>query len=401
MTINLDIKLNNTQRELLGLIENNKYTVANISRQQGKSVLAKLLAIQWLFQRNKVISYITPTLKLAKKIFKDISSVLPTKLLVTNNASDLVIESITGSSIWFYSSEQGDKIRGITNDYLIIDEVAFLKNDRDLWYAILQPTIKVKGEKILFISTPNGTNSLFYDLAIRAQSGIKDWAYIKKTIYDDSYCSDIEELRRTTPDLLFKQEYLCEFIEDANSFFKNHHQCYIEDSEFNERERLFFGIDFSSVGTDETIFTLINKIGQVKQYKITGDLNSKYQKIAELINRFGCYGYAETNSIGSVMINEIKKLIKNKSLIKDWNTSNQSKTEIITELAVDLENGDISYSSKELDLQLSSFGYSFTKTRKLAFEGVNSKDDMVMSLAIANKARKDLIGYNSSNFAFI
>ena len=155
MTITLDIELNNTQKELLRLIENNKYTVANISRQQGKSVLAKVLAIKWLFQKNKVISYITPTLKLAKKIFKDISGVLPSKLLVSNNASDLILESITGSSIWFYSSEQGDKIRGITNNYLIIDEVAFLKNDKDLWYAILQPTIKVKGEKVLFISTPN------------------------------------------------------------------------------------------------------------------------------------------------------------------------------------------------------------------------------------------------------
>ena len=56
---------------------------------------------------------------LAKKIFKDISGVLPSNLLVSNNASDLILESVTGSSIWFYSSEQGDKIRGITNNYLI------------------------------------------------------------------------------------------------------------------------------------------------------------------------------------------------------------------------------------------------------------------------------------------
>ena len=170
MIINLDIELNPTQKSLLSLIDSNKFTVANISRQQGKTVLGKLLSIQWLFQKNKVISYITPTLKLAKKIFKDISSAIPPELLVTNNASDLILESVTGSSLWFYSSEQGDKIRGITNNYLIVDEVAFLKNDRDLWFGILQPTIKVKGEKILFISTPNGTNSLFYDLAMKAQS---------------------------------------------------------------------------------------------------------------------------------------------------------------------------------------------------------------------------------------
>lgn len=144
MILNLDIQLNKTQSALLSLIENNKFTVANISRQQGKSVLAKVLATTWLFQTNKVISYITPTLKLAKKIFKDLTSVLPAELLVTCNASDLVIESTTGSSLWFYSAEQGDKIRGITNNYLIIDEAAFLKNGTDLWYSILSPTIKVK-----------------------------------------------------------------------------------------------------------------------------------------------------------------------------------------------------------------------------------------------------------------
>ena len=398
MTITLDIELNNTQKELLRLIENNKYTVANISRQQGKSVLAKLLAIKWLFQKNKVISYITPTLKLAKKIFKDISSVLPSNLLVSNNASDLILESITGSSIWFYSSEQGDKIRGITNNYLIIDEVAFLKNDKDLWYAILQPTIKVKGEKVLFISTPNGTNSLFYDLACKAQEGCKDWGYIKKTIYDDSYCSDIEELKRTTPKLLFDQEYLCEFLEDANSFFNGYHKCYNDSMQFTNG-RVWGGIDWSSTGKDETILTIINNEGQIKQYCIEGSLDYKYKRIAEICKGLQLVGgYAETNSIGEVMLNELKKYT---TLFRGFTTTNESKTEIITELALALENGELEYDSLELDRQLGAFGYSLTKTKKLAFQGKNEHDDRCMSLAMALKAKKDMIGYNKSNFTFI
>ena len=101
------------------------------------------------------------------------------------------------------------------------------------------------------------------------------------------------------------------------------------------------------------------------------------------------------------MINEIKKLLGNKqNHIKEWITSNQSKTEIITELAVALENEQISYSDKELDKQLSAFGYSVTKTNKLAFEGVGEKDDRVMSLAMALKAKKDMVYYSASNFAF-
>lgn len=397
MILNLDIQLNKTQSALLSLIENNKFTVANISRQQGKSVLAKVLATTWLFQTNKVISYITPTLKLAKKIFKDLTSVLPAELLVTCNASDLVIESVTGSSLWFYSAEQGDKIRGITNNYLIIDEAAFLKNGTDLWYSILSPTIKVKGEKILFISTPNGTNNLFYELAIKAQSGIKDWAYIMRDIYSDSFCENVEEIREQTPDIIFRQEYLCQFIEGATSFFTNYHQCYDNTMQFNWKSALWAGIDWSSTGKDKTVLTFINAEGQVQKYNIEGELDRKYEQIASILNQRKPRGvYAETNSIGEVMLNELNKLFKKKAT--GFLTTNDSKTEIIGELAVALERGDITYNDIELDRQLGAFGYSVTKTNKLSFAGVGEHDDATMSLAFALKARKDFSSKSSYTF---
>lgn len=397
MILNLDIQLNKTQSALLSLVENNKFTVANISRQQGKSVLAKVLATTWLFQTNKVISYITPTLKLAKKIFKDLTSVLPAELLVTCNASDLVIESVTGSSLWFYSAEQGDKIRGITNNYLIIDEAAFLKNGTDLWYSILSPTIKVKGEKILFISTPNGTNNIFYELAIKAQSRIKDWAYIMRDIYSDSFCENIEEIREQTPDIIFRQEYLCEFIEGATSFFTNYHQCYDNTMVFNWKSPLWAGIDWSSTGKDKTVLTFINAEGQVQKYNIEGDLDKKYEQIASIINqRKPRAVYAETNSIGEVMLNELNKLLKKKA--KGFLTTNDSKTEIIGELAVALERGDITYNDIELDRQLGAYGYSVTKTNKLSFAGVGEHDDATMSLAFALRAKKDFNVKSSYTF---
>ena len=398
MTLNFNIELNKTQKDLLNLIDNYKFTVANISRQQGKSTLGKVLATRWLFQSNKTISYLTPTLKLSKKIFKDLTAVLPPELLVTCNASDLVIESITGSSLWFYSAEQGDKIRGITNNYLIVDEVAFLKNGSDLWYSILYPTIKVKGEKILFISTPNGTNNLFYELAQKAKSGIKDWAYIMRDIYDDSFCANIEEIRSQTPDIIFRQEYLCQFIEGATSFFTNYHQCYDNTMIFNWKSTLWAGIDWSSTGKDETILTFINKENQIYKYKIEGDLDSKYEQIASILNqRKPRAVYAETNSIGSVMINELNKLVKKK--VNGFTTTNESKTEIIGELAVALEKGELTYNDLELDRQLGAFGYSITKTNKLAFAGVGEHDDATMSLAFALKAKKDF--NNNSSYTFI
>jgi len=47
--------------------------------------------------------------------------------------------------------------------------------------------------------------------------------------------------------------------------------------------------------------------------------------------------YSESNSIGSVMNADLKKLLKRKHIFNEFLTTNESKTEIITELAIDLE----------------------------------------------------------------
>lgn len=406
MRVNFNIQFNKPQQDMLSLIDNpqNKYILAAMSRQIGKSVLCKVLCTKWLLEPNKEIGYLTPTLKLSKKFFNDLTSVIPESLLVKSNASDLVIQSITGSTLYFYSAEQGNRIRGNTFDYLILDEAAFYKEDtgaNHIWYSILQPTIKVKGKKIIMVSTPNGCQGFWYDLIQKAIKGVKGYSFIKRTIYDDSMCQDIEEIRSSTPDLMWRQEYLVEFIAGANSFFTGYHNCYDDTMTFNWNQPLWAGIDWSSTGKDETIVTFINGLNQIIQYNIEGDLDSKYSQIASILNKYSLKGvYAEDNSIGSVMINELKKQMRQKNVLKPFTTTNDSKTEIVTELALSLEKEELTYNDLQLDRQLGAFGYSVSKTKKLTFEGKGEHDDRCMSLALALKAKKDMVYYSASNFAF-
>lgn len=404
MNVTFNIRLNKPQQDMLALIEKNKFVFAAMSRQIGKSVLCKVLCTKWLLEPNKEIGYITPSLKLAKKFFNDLTGIIPESLLVKSNASDLILQSITGSTLYFYSAEQGNRIRGVTFDYLVLDEAAFYKEDtgaNHIWYSILQPTIKVKGKKIVMVSTPNGQSGFWYDLIQKALKGQKGYAYIKRTIYDDSMCTDIEEIKNSTPDLMFRQEFLCEFIAGANSFFTGYHNCYDDTMTFNWNQPLWAGIDWSSTGKDETIVTFINGLNQIIQYNIEGDLDSKYSQIASILNKYSLKGvYAEDNSIGSVMINELKKQMKQKNVLKPFTTTNDSKTEIVTELALSLEKEELTYNDLQLDRQLGAFGYSVSKTKKLTFEGKGEHDDRCISLALALKAKKDLNGYTSNNFAF-
>lgn len=381
MKVNFKFSPNKTQKKVLELLKENDVVVANVSRQQGKSYLARYLAVFWALQNPCIIAYITPTLKLAKKFFKDFH--LPPEIIKSYNGSEYFIEFVNGSQLWFYSSEQADKIRGITLDYLILDEIAFYKDGEYLYYGVLQPTLKVRGKKTLIISTPNGKDNIFYKL-------YNSYPSITKTIYDDSYCKDIEAIKRNTPEIIFKQEYLCQFLDNTGTFFQG-----FREQEFTfDTTELYFGLDLSSVGKDETILTLINKDLQVVQYVVKGTLDVKYKQIADIINKYDAKGYAEQNSIGEPMINEIVKLLKKPSNLRKWLTNNKSKTTIISKLAIKLPS--IIYNDKELTKQLNQFQYKILPTGTMTFQGL--KDDRVMSLAIALQALEDLTFKNDYIF---
>lgn len=381
MKVNFKFSPNKTQQKVLELLKENDVVVANVSRQQGKSYLARYLAVFWALQNPCIIAYVTPTLKLAKKFFKDFH--LPPEIIKSYNGSEYFIEFVNGSQLWFYSSEQADKIRGITLDYLILDEIAFYKDGEYLYYGVLQPTLKVRGKKTLIISTPNGKDNIFYKL-------YNSYPSITKTIYDDSYCKDIEAVKRNTPEIIFKQEYLCQFLDNTGTFFQG-----FKEQEFTfDTTELYFGLDLSSVGKDETILTLINKKLQVTQYVVKGTLDVKYKQIADIINKYDAKGYAEQNSIGEPMINEIVKLLNKPSNLRKWLTNNKSKTTIISKLAIKLPS--IIYNDKELTKQLNQFQYKILPTGTMTFQGL--KDDRVMSLAIALQALEDLTFKNDYIF---
>ena len=381
MKVNFKFSPNKTQQKVLELLKENDVVVANVSRQQGKSYLARYLAVFWALQNPCIIAYVTPTLKLAKKFFKDFH--LPPEIIKSYNGSEYFIEFVNGSQLWFYSSEQADKIRGITLDYLILDEIAFYKDGEYLYYGVLQPTLKVRGKKTLIISTPNGKDNIFYKL-------YNSYPSITKTIYDDSYCKDIEAIKRNTPEIIFKQEYLCQFLDNTGTFFQG-----FKEQEFTfDTTEVYFGLDLSSVGKDETILTLINKKLQVTQYVVKGTLDVKYKQIADIINKYDAKGYAEQNSIGEPMINEIVKLLKKPSNLRKWLTNNKSKTTIISKLAIKLPS--IIYNDKELTKQLNQFQYKILPTGTMTFQGL--KDDRVMSLAIALQALEDLTFKNDYVF---
>lgn len=411
MQINFDISLSKSQQEVYDLVQDKKYKYITVvfSRQSGKTVLMLVLCIQWMFHKNMSIAYICRNFVLSKRLYKELIKILPKEIIKSANGTDLSIESIYGSTLNFYSAEQGASLRGQTFNYMICDEFAFHKMEQPdgthLWNDILSPTLKARGKKCIFVSTPLGKNNIFYEMY---QRGLSDefpkYVSILKTIYDDGFITndEIEEIKKSIPELSFQQEYLCEWIDDGLSFFQGFSECFDIDKVSNGK--CWIGIDCSGDGTDATVCSKINENGEIELFEAVGTLDMKYRQIADYLNRENPVAvYGEINGLGLPMLEEIKKLVRHKSKIYDWTTTNSSKEEIISELAVSIANKDVHFLKDDMKTynELGDFVVTVSKSRKLTFAARGSgHDDRVMATAIAHKCRSDFkySGLNNMNF---
>lgn len=406
------IKLTESQKLIYNAANDkeHKYVMANISRQQGKTTVIMLLCIQWLTQKNQEIVYFTPTFTLAKRIYGKILKMLPSNFVTKANSSDLIIESITGSQLRFFSGEAAQSARGSNCTKLVIDEAAYIKEEIDgqnFYYNIVMPLTKVHCTKIVMISTPKSTFGFFYNLCMQASSGERnDMVYIKRTIYEDALISkeEIEELKKNYPPIAWKCEFECLFIQDALSVFQDYDKCF-DIEKYKEGGKCWCGIDPSSVGSDNTIVTLVNTHNEIKQYKIDGSLDSKYAQIASIINRYSPVAtYCESNSIGEVMANEISKQLNKKSSFHTFSTTNESKKDYIGLIAVGVANKTLHFekNNKLLYSELGTFGFKLTKTGNITYAAQEPfHDDTVTSLGIALQCKEDYKFSGVNNLSFV
>lgn len=410
MEINFDITLTKKQQEAYDIIHNDdtQVLVLRFSRQSGKSVFAEVMLIEYLFKPNTFNAYISPSFAQGKKIYSEIVSMLPKEYVKKANASDLQIEMTNGAKLKFFSMESHTAIRGNTiSGILCLDEAAYfparLPNGEDPWFNTILPIIKARKPKVLVISTPCGKQGLFFDLYTKAIEGQKGYRELSASIYDDELITkeELEELKKGYPPLAWQQEFEVKFLDNAMTVFPNFETCFDRDY---QQGKCWIGIDPSTVGEDDTILTVVNEHNQVRQHKVEGTLDQKYDRIASLINSYNPqHTYIEDNSIGVVMANEIRKKLINKNRFSTFTSTNETKKEYVSLIAVGISNNAIHFEKENTRLfsQFGTYTFAITKAGNVTY---NAKpgyhDDTISSLGIALKCKEDFkyVGVNNNKF---
>ena len=359
---------------------NQKYYVINIGRQFGKTLLASNQLLYWALNNKKVkCAWVSPVYKQSKKVFEEVYKAFAKRPEIYRkvNQSELVLEYITGSTIQFFSAERYDNIRGFTFDYLVCDEFAFM--DEKAWTEVLRATVLVKGKKVLLISTPKGKNH-FYKM--HSLEGVNEqYKSFTMTSYDNPMINpkEIDDAKYTLPDMVFRQEYLAEFVDGTATLFNNRH---LSDNKSNGRA--FAGIDLGRAD-DYSVLSIFNEKGEqfyIERWRHT-DWHSIVKNIAQGLrdNRVQT-ALVEVNSIGDVIFEMLQKECSSFCTIEPFVTTNQSKKEIVESLIVANQNKEVKFLNVDwLDKELEMFTYEYNpKSRVIKYSApAGFHDDGVMA----------------------
>jgi hypothetical protein len=192
--------------------------IVNCTRQWGKSTVAAVMAVHRAYFRAKSLVVVAcPTEKQsAELVWKARDFMTKLGLRQRRDGSNRIsLRFPNGSRIVGVPGREAT-LRGFSAvSLLIIDEASRVD---DAVYKALRPMLAVGNGDLWLLSTPFGKRGFFYE---NWAGGSEDWV---RTAAPATECSRIagaflEQERRQLGDLWFRQEYLCEFIDDGRQMF--------------------------------------------------------------------------------------------------------------------------------------------------------------------------------------
>lgn len=383
------------QREIIdGILSGGeKFHIVSVGRQVGKSLMGMNLALWWMINGGPCkVLWVSPVYSQANKVHKElVEAIEHSGLIAKNNYADNSLKLRNGSEILFRSAERYDNIRGLTMDYGILDEAAFIRNEA--WSEALRPVFAVRGKKVVFISTPKGKN-YFYDLfQLGLSADNPNYRSYKGSSYDTPYIDpqEITDAQRTLPPNIFRQEYMAEFIDNGGEVFTHVRECSLPHWP-QAQGNVFCGIDLGRAD-DYTVATFMDASGQVVEIyrNRQAEWSTMVREIIALVRKWNATVMIEVNSIGDVVYEMIKREWQNTHA---FTTTGHSKPEIIEGLILDMAEGRIKIPSDSLfpalHHELGIFTYEYNPRSRSIKYGAPAPhhDDCVMSLAIVNYNRK-------------
>lgn len=215
----LNIELLKWQQEVFN--DPTRFKVIAAGRRCGKSRLAAWSMIVRALQVPKsTIFYVAPTQMQSRDILWSVLEELAHPVIASKHINNMQIKLINGSIISLKGADRPDTMRGVSLEYLVMDEYADMRPQ--VWEEVLRPALADRQGDALFIGTPKGRNH-FYDLYVYADQAddesYKAWHF---TSYDNETlkAEEIDLAKKSMSSFAFRQEFMASFEALGSEIFK-------------------------------------------------------------------------------------------------------------------------------------------------------------------------------------
>jgi PBSX family phage terminase large subunit len=191
--------------------------VINCGRRFGKTTLAIDQIAGQIVKKKKRIAYIAPTYQQAR----DIAWEMLKKVFNGAEFNESRLEMrVNDQVVYLRGWESIETLRGQAFDFLVIDEIAMMRNFWPNWHEVIRPTLTDTKGRAMFISTPKGFNH-FYDLYNEEQKD-EDYKSFHHTSYENQNIpkEEIDKARKELTEDGFAQEYLADFRKTEGLVYK-------------------------------------------------------------------------------------------------------------------------------------------------------------------------------------
>ena len=242
------MKLSTPQKQIAN--DQSRFKVVCAGRRFGKSYLSMREICYRARQPGVEIFYLTTSYRAAKMIlWKPLKRRLQDLRWIRKiNETEMSILLKNGSTISLKGAEDPDRLRGVSLDYVVIDEAADCKLD-ELWGEVCRPALADRQGGALFIGTPKGKANAFYDLyQFASDESNSDWHSWQYTTLEGGFVTEreIASARQDMTERQFRQEFLATFESYENrvawSFSRDTH---LHERDDFDTSVIHVGMDFN------------------------------------------------------------------------------------------------------------------------------------------------------------
>jgi len=239
----MNVSLKSPQWEVFSC--DRRFRILVAGRRFGKTYLALVELCQAAWAPGRLVWYIAPTYKQAKRIaWKPLKRLTSPYWASKPNETDLSIELCTGGTIALRGADNYDSLRGDGLDFLVMDEYASMSPD--VWSEVLRPSLSDRQGRALFIGTPRGFNH-FYDLFQDVQN--PNWATFQFTTEQGGnvLASELQQAADEMDERTWRQEFQASFenLTEGRVYYGFDRSHNVEAQHYDSGQPICWSLDFN------------------------------------------------------------------------------------------------------------------------------------------------------------